>query len=823
MYHFQTISAILIGKLLYSLIKMRLKQLPLPGRLSSLVKTLLWLLISVSVQNLDAQVLVNGFILDKKTGEPLSAANIQITNTFRGTITNEDGKFQIELLQLPSILTISYIGYETQQVSLADQPEKVIYIYLKPVILESEPIVVIAEDPAIGIMREVIRCKIAWREALKTYHAHAYSRLVFENDSGIVSIAESISETYWDCTKGPREVIKSKKQTSNLSEEQNIAFASYIPNFYDDDIDEIGYKVIGPTHPDALDYYDFKLTKIRLIDDHKVFTILAIPSTKLQPTFEGTLEILDSVYALLAVDLKPSAAVLYPPPIQEWNLHYRQQFHNFGKVYWLPIDFRAEGSIKIGIPGLSFPTIYYKRITGLTDYQINAVLPDSLYKKEDFLSVDSIAIQDNAQFANRKEIIPLIKREEEAYQTLDSTMTLRKAFKPKGFLAKIVDVQVEGDREKDGKKGTNFFSYFNPQVWFNRVDGLHAGIKYTPSLGDRMHLMLQAAYKTGLSKGAYGAEIEYRHTTTSPLHFKFILSTTTDVRMNSDTYSRTIASIAPLLAAEDYFDYYWNKSYLFESGVSLKKLNSVIITRFKSEIHTSVNKQTDYNLVGSNFKQRPNPAVDPGTLHAIELQIRYGDTFVPFGVVGQNRVEITIEHSSPHLFSSHFDYTRYQLGVDLRLNTFLKRRLLPMALDLHLVGGTSHGNLPLQKFFGIDSDLLILSPFSVLRSLSSRPLEGEKYAAVFFEHNFRTVLFEILGLDYLARKSYGIILHGAFGRTWISAARLNQLREIIHYTDHVHQEIGLSLNGVFSLFRIDFTQRLDKKVTFLGIGFTRFF
>ena len=52
---------------------------------------------------------------------------------------------------------------------------------------------------------------------IKTFKADAYTRFTLENDSGIVTIAESVSEVYWDREKGPREVIKSKKQTDNLN------------------------------------------------------------------------------------------------------------------------------------------------------------------------------------------------------------------------------------------------------------------------------------------------------------------------------------------------------------------------------------------------------------------------------------------------------------------------------------------------------------------------------------------------------------------------------------------------------------------------------
>ena len=121
------------------------------------------------------------------------------------------------------------------------------------------------------------------------------------------------------------------------------------------------------------------------------------------------------------------------------------------------------------------------------------------------------------------------------------------------------------------------------------------------------------------------------------------------------------------------------------------------------------------------------------------------------------------------------------------------------------------------------SRLLFFSPFATLRTLSSAPYEGEKYAAIFAEHDFRTVLFELLGWDYMTKNGIGIIIHAAAGRTWISKQRLEELPFQVHTSDHLHQEIGLSINGLFKLFRVDISQRLDRAATFIGFGFSRFF
>ena len=52
----------------------------------------------------------------------------------------------------------------------------------------------------------------------------------------------------------------------------------------------------------------------------------------------------------------------------------------------------------------------------------------------------------------------------------------------------------------------------------------------------------------------------------------------------------------------------------------------------------------------------------------------------------------------------------------------------------------------------VDGSLGFFRPFGGLRTLDGYPYEGEKYLGLFWEHNFRTVPFEILGLRGLARR-----------------------------------------------------------------------
>ena len=770
-----------------------------------------------------AQKIISGIIQDQESRQFLPAANIQIEGTLKGTISNEQGVYILRLDNLPATILISYIGYASKRQIIYENSPGEQNIFLQPISYQLEPIIVTGEDPAVRIMREVIRRKQIWRADLNTFQAEAYTRLVLENDTSITSIMESISNAFWDKERGIREVIKSRRQTSNMSENENFASVGDFTNLYDDDIEIIGFKLIGVTHPDALDHYNFRLEGQRQRDDKIVYDISVNPKSKLQPTFIGNISVLDEEYALLEVNLKPSEAVMFPMPIKDFNIHYIQQFSNFGTPFWLPIDVRVSGSIKIGFIGLQFPNIIIKSISRLTDYQINIPLPDSLYENDDLVAIDSstISYDPDSIFTANPEVVPFSQQEENAYGKLDSTMTLEKAYRPTGPLARFI--KVETDEDDNEKKDSNkILSGLSPVIGFDRVDELTVGIKKSFSPGP-FDFALFGGYKTGREDWFYGGEIKL--SVGSPKRWQTALkfSENSDTRYKSKLYPMLFSTVHTLLGYRDYFDYYRNRTWQLKISYGFSQINSRLSVAFNDENHHNLQKTTDYNILDRDITQRENPAIPEGRLRSLEFTFNTDDDFIPFGIIGQNHWQILVEYSNPDIFNSEFDFLRLEAQLDLRFSTFLRRRLLPNTLDIHLIAGSSDGSLPPQRFGIVDGALQIFGPYGAMRSLIGKPYEGEKYAGIFWEHNFRTVPLEIIGLRSLARRNIGVIIYGASSKSWVAEETLQNLSFTPVVPDKFHHEIGIAVNGLLDLFRLDFTQRLDESEFYVGISFARLF
>ena len=144
--------------------------------------------------------------------------------------------------------------------------------------------------------------------------------------------------------------------------------------------------------------------------------------------------------------------------------------------------------------------------------------------------------------------------------------------------------------------------------------------------------------------------------------------------------------------------------------------------------------------------------------------------------------------------------------------------MLPNPLDIRLTGGFTTGAPPIQRFGILDGAIGGAGQYGVFRSLRGQPYEGQHYAGLFWDHNFRTIPFEILGIESLSRRGIGLSVFGGHGRTWISKARLASLAYVPRYQDSVHHELGVSVTGLFYLFRLDMTTRIDRPGFFINIG-----
>src|SRR5690606_1248165 len=91
---------------------------------------------------------VSGTVTEGEGESGIVGATVQIKDTNRGTVTDFDGKYSIEVTGPESVLVFSYIGYEAQEITVGNQ--SIINVSLTP----SEEVLSEVIVTALGVERE---------------------------------------------------------------------------------------------------------------------------------------------------------------------------------------------------------------------------------------------------------------------------------------------------------------------------------------------------------------------------------------------------------------------------------------------------------------------------------------------------------------------------------------------------------------------------------------------------------------------------------------------------------------------------------------------
>ncbi|MBX2991271.1 MAG: carboxypeptidase-like regulatory domain-containing protein [Bacteroidetes bacterium] len=765
------------------------------------MKYLLAVLLLCSTAASQESFVLTGVVQDAVTGEPLPSANLREPGTARGTVANADGKYRLLLWPGKRIVVASCLGYKPDTLHLMLTENEVRNISLTPSDIVLPEILVRGEDPAIEIIRRAIANKKKWMERLNSFEMDAFTRQVLKRDDEIASITESFTKGYWQKGDTLREIVKQKRQTENIKSEFNFASVGRIINFNDDEIRFIGYTFIGPTADDALDYYDYKLFRTQVSYGKEIYEIKMIPRTRTRPLFDGIINIADDSYALMGVDVQPNESFNIPF-VKMKHLRYRQQFGLYDHSFWMPVDIRIEAAAEISIPLIKIPTIDFSQTSVISNYDINILLPDTIFQKPR-LSVDTISVAElDTSFWRENNVLPLTLEEENAYATLDSTQSLDVQFRPRGVAFQI---------GADGKAAS---LVENLDFAFNRVEGFRLGARIeVDSLSPIVQLRGGVAYGFSDKRGKY---------TVGGTVFTSLKKTwgvggdvyrTMQYRPDAGYYGVFFNSITSLLAKNDYRNYYEAEGWrLLITHAPSTTLEMTLF--FANEEHRSVPQNSNFSLFARSRAYRTNPAIQSGRFTIIGWDARIGGEPVPFDIVRRNSLGLHIQNMQwEGLLSSN----RIWAEGTLVLPTFSRSMLFPQTLSLRLSGGVSERNSFPQQLFDLETSSTGFAPFGVFKAMNVKEFSGTSFVALNLEHNFRSIPFLALGIPFLYENNIELLVHGGTAQSWArpmyifqrTGGQLDPPRLDITTTSGWYGEVGFSISRIFELIRADFTWRLS--------------
>ena len=121
-------------------------------------------------------VRIAGSVTDS-SGKPLAYASILVKGTTRGTTTNTDGKFFLDLDAGDYTIVAQYVGYQRKEQAIHVGNENVsinFHLNIQQTVLKEVVVKQGAEDPAYEIIRNAIRKRKEYLDPLDSFTCEVY-------------------------------------------------------------------------------------------------------------------------------------------------------------------------------------------------------------------------------------------------------------------------------------------------------------------------------------------------------------------------------------------------------------------------------------------------------------------------------------------------------------------------------------------------------------------------------------------------------------------------------------------------------------------------
>jgi len=335
-----------------------------------------------------------------------------------------------------------------------------------------------------------------------------------------------------------------------------------------------------------------------------------------------------------------------------------------------------------------------------------------------------------------------------------------------------------------------------PEIYrFNRVEDVYLGGAVPFEIGQRLEAELTLGYSFGTKRVWQKYAMEYRAVDSWRLDVGLDYELNSRKRPTISTRRTYDPSGLALLAQLDPFNYY--QAQAFRAWTEFTPVRSWrLYLDYRDEAHHSLALNTDYSLLGRSRPVRDNPAIDAGSLRSFGARVAFDSR--PFmlnkgreqrlGQTQYTRIVASGEISKPGFVDSDFDYTRF------RVQLLRRQRTLGMGVTtLELLGGGSDGDMPSQRWFGVDDGNGVFFQRGGFFTLDQQTYGGQRFFSGTVQHNFRTLLWVQSGIPGLKKLPWWLTIHG--GILWADFENLAPLAgdPLSLSADRPYSELGFGL------------------------------
>jgi hypothetical protein len=177
---------------------------------------LLFLIFSLT---LNAQITVRGKLTDRQTNEPVISASIGIKGKPSGTISNEEGVFQLTVSKEDQVM-VSCLGYKPIAIPASDLSEETKNIFLEQSEEKLEEVLV-TKTPLHELLREVMAVSTA--RFNKPIHLQTYYREFVRRDNKYSNFADGLVDYHvtGNTKKTKADIIVKQNRSINLAKTED--------------------------------------------------------------------------------------------------------------------------------------------------------------------------------------------------------------------------------------------------------------------------------------------------------------------------------------------------------------------------------------------------------------------------------------------------------------------------------------------------------------------------------------------------------------------------------------------------------------------------
>ena len=806
--------------------------------------TLIFLFIQAAIFS---QIKISGTVVDEQK-KSVPFANIVFENSIVGTVSDENGKFYLESDENFSEVEVSFIGYETKNVSIKSRDFNLKIILkesdnqLKEVIVYSGKIEK-KGNPAIDILKKI------WAKKRKNgiylfnqYQNEKYEKVEFDMNNidsammkkkifkGMEFIFKSIDtsritgksylpiffffsihQSYGNNkTNKKREDLIANKNSGFDSNQHIISFIKdlYVEyDIYNNYIKIFDKSFVSPLSKTGTLNYNYVLTDSAFIDHKWCYNILYYPRRKGELTFKGDFWVNDSTFAVKEINMQANKSANI-----NWvkDIYIEQDFDVLNdSVFLLKRDY-IMSDFSIGKKEKT-KGVYGKRTTMYKNYKFDIDKGEGFYKGESDIYAEEIYAKSNDYWSkNRQE--KLNKDEKGVYKMLDTLSTVPKFKKMYSLISVLGSGYIEFP---------NFdFGPIFSTVGKNDVEGLRLRVGGRTYFGrnDLWRLQGYTAYGFKDDQFKYGISGKFMLDKKKRIilglgnrrdieQIGVSLTTTNDILGRSFASSSFFASgdnskLTSINLSNAYVSIEPKKNLTFRLGASFRTLKTASPTFNLDYFDKNGVLQSSISQTELDFSIRYTPK---------RKTIGYG---VERGQVNSDYSTLFLNYSKglKGVFNSDFDYQKIQLYYRQPIliggfgRTFTTLELgktfgeVPLGL-LNVVPGN-------QSYFNIKNTYALLDYYEFVT---------DTYASLHVEHNFNGRLFS--RIPFLRKMNLREIVgvKGVWGSISdenivmntpsLSNLSFSSLESNIIAPEDVYYEYSAGVGNIFKVFRIDFIWR----------------